>query len=226
MSLFSRGREISRIESFSDAIFGFSATLLVVSLEVPTRFDQLIAELKGFGAFGLSFLALVMIWLVHRAFFKRFPLDDKIIVLLNSILLFVVLFYVYPLKYVTISIAQMIFGTSGTSYVAIQGPAELGELFILYGLGFVAIFACISAMYGYAFAKRDVYEWDDKHASRARFWCRHYALFCVVGVISILLAWTQVGIYFGLPGFVYASIGLTSFIHANRYQKKYGPIDD
>jgi hypothetical protein len=30
-----RGGEISRVESFSDAVFGFALTLLVVSLDVP-----------------------------------------------------------------------------------------------------------------------------------------------------------------------------------------------
>ena len=33
-----RGKEISRIEGLSDAVFGFAITLLVVSLEVPKKF--------------------------------------------------------------------------------------------------------------------------------------------------------------------------------------------
>ena len=36
-----RGREVSRIEGFSDAVFGFALTLLVVSLEVPDNFEGL-----------------------------------------------------------------------------------------------------------------------------------------------------------------------------------------
>jgi uncharacterized membrane protein len=37
-----RGREMSRIEGLSDAVFRFEITLLVVSLEVPNTFDELL----------------------------------------------------------------------------------------------------------------------------------------------------------------------------------------
>jgi len=37
-----RSHEISRIEGLSDAVFGFAITLLVVALEVPQTFDELL----------------------------------------------------------------------------------------------------------------------------------------------------------------------------------------
>lgn len=67
-------RDITRLEAFSDAVFAFAATLLVVSLEVPKTFPQLQTDLKGFIAFGLAFSALVLIWTVHNGFFKRYGL--------------------------------------------------------------------------------------------------------------------------------------------------------
>lgn len=50
-----RGREVSRIEGFSDAVFGFALTLLVVSLEVPESFDGLKQILGGFVPFAITF---------------------------------------------------------------------------------------------------------------------------------------------------------------------------
>ncbi|MBP1644195.1 MAG: putative integral rane protein, partial [Acidobacteria bacterium] len=89
----------ARVETFSDAVFAFAATLLVVALEVPSSFQELERVLAGFAPFTLSFGALILIWSVHRALFRRFPMADRTTVVLNSCLLFVVLFYVYPLKF-------------------------------------------------------------------------------------------------------------------------------
>src|SRR6202008_4638652 len=46
-----RGREVSRIEGLSDAVFGFAIPLLVISLEVPQTFGQLLQAMKGMVAF-------------------------------------------------------------------------------------------------------------------------------------------------------------------------------
>jgi uncharacterized membrane protein len=60
-----RGREVTRLESFSDAVFGFALTLLVVSLDVPKTFADLIATMRGFPAFALCFLFLALFWNGH-----------------------------------------------------------------------------------------------------------------------------------------------------------------
>jgi uncharacterized membrane protein len=39
-----RGKEISRLEGLSDAVVAFAVTLLVVSLEVPRTFDELLSR--------------------------------------------------------------------------------------------------------------------------------------------------------------------------------------
>ena len=50
-----RQRGTARLEALSDAVFAFSATWLVVSLEVPRTFEELTASVAGFVAFGFSF---------------------------------------------------------------------------------------------------------------------------------------------------------------------------
>src|SRR5260221_7917282 len=94
-----RGHEISRIEGFSDAVFGFAVTLLVVSLEVPKTFNELKEAMLGFPAFGICFTLLLLVWRTHVHFFRRYGLQTASASALNAALLFLVLFYVYPLKF-------------------------------------------------------------------------------------------------------------------------------
>lgn len=94
-----RGGEITRLEAFSDAVFAFAVTLLVVSLEVPHTYHDLLNVMKGFPAFAICFAMLSQVWYQHAKFFRRFGLQDAYISFLNCVLLFVVLFYVYPLKF-------------------------------------------------------------------------------------------------------------------------------
>ncbi|HYO47944.1 MAG TPA: TMEM175 family protein [Gemmatimonadota bacterium] len=56
-----RGGEVSRIEGFSDAVFAFAVTLLVVALEVPESFDDLLRTIRGFPTFGVCFALLLLI---------------------------------------------------------------------------------------------------------------------------------------------------------------------
>src|SRR4249919_2016683 len=86
-----RSTEIQRIETFSDAVFAFAVTLLIVSLEVPHSFSELIITMRGFFGFGLSFLILVMIWQEQHRFFRLYGIEDGRILKLNIALLFLVL---------------------------------------------------------------------------------------------------------------------------------------
>ena len=62
-----RGGETSRLEGLSDAVFAFAVTLLVVSLEVPETFDELLRVLRGFFAFAVCFAILFWVWYDHTA---------------------------------------------------------------------------------------------------------------------------------------------------------------
>jgi uncharacterized membrane protein len=66
-----RAREITRLEGFSDAVFAFALTLLVVSLEVPETYAELMHAMRGFLSFGICFALLANVWHNHCRFFRR-----------------------------------------------------------------------------------------------------------------------------------------------------------
>lgn len=140
---------VSRIESFSDAVFGFSLTLLVVSLAVPRTFDELRATMAGFPAFAFSFALLAEIWYLQYRFFRRYGLQDLKTVVLNLALLFTVVFFTYPLKFLDSLIA------SGASVIL---PEQMWQLFAIYGGGYASVFAIFALLHRHALAKRDELE--------------------------------------------------------------------
>jgi uncharacterized membrane protein len=144
-----RGHEVTRVEAISDVVFGFSISLLVVSLEAPRTYAEMMETLRGFLPFAVCFWIFIDIWFEHRKFFKRYALEDTLTLFLNTCLLFVILFYVYPLKYMfTLSLAAFI----GHSE---QIPASGARvLFTVYGIGVTAVFWILAAMYGHALRKR------------------------------------------------------------------------
>jgi uncharacterized membrane protein len=198
-----RQHESTRIEAFSDAMFAFAATLLVVSLEVPRDFNELLANLNGFIPFALSFAALYFIWIAHTNVFRRYALGDTYTIVLNGILLFTVLFYVYPLKFMATAIVANFTGNAA----AVIHAEQLPTLFMVYGLGWTLVFLMIALLYRHAYASRPELNIDALSAYDAQTHSRHYLAFAAVGVISILLAWLGIGVKFGVPGFIYALVG-------------------
>jgi hypothetical protein len=209
-----REGDITRVEAFSDAMIAFAATLLVVSLETPKTYDGLVQNLYGFFPFGLSFAALFLIWVVHTSLFRRYPLNDKPSILLNGALLFTVLFYVYPLKFLAASFAAMLNPEHAT--VTIGTIGNLRGLFILYAIGWMVVFALFSLLYRRAFDTRENLSLLPTEAYDAITWSRHYAGFVLAGALSLIVAYFGIGIRWGLPGIVYGSIGIFSRVIARQ----------
>lgn len=210
-----RQNEVTRVEAFSDAMIAFAAALLVVGLEYPRSYDDLITTLYGFIPFGLSFIALFYIWLVHTILFRRYPLQDKPSMFINGVLLFTVLFYVQPLRFLASSFVSLFNRRAATS--AVETWEQLQSLFIVYGAGWIMIFLLVAWLYQRAHATRDALKLTPVEAYDAITYSHFYLGFVAAGVVSILVALSGIGLGFGLPGMMYATIGIFAwFVHRRR----------
>lgn len=201
-----RNHEIQRIETFSDGVFAFAVTLLIVSLEVPKSFEELVITMRGFFAFGISFLLLVMIWNEQHRFFRNYGLEDGWTLTLNGILLFLVLFYVYPLKFLfSLMFGDHIYG-SGKSPFTIS-EHEVPSLMVIYSMGFVAIYTLFFLMYLHAGRNHKKL----RLTALEKFDCRSntYRLLIMIltGIGSVIVAMILTDATAGSAGYVYFLIG-------------------
>jgi uncharacterized membrane protein len=199
------GREVSRVEGFSDAVFGFALTLLVVSLEVPDSFEDMKAILAGFVPFALMFALICWIWYEHYAFFRRFDAEDPLTITLNCVLLFIVVFFVYPLKFVFSNVIKMF---SGERFAFLDMSAADNRLLLsVYSAGFVGIMLVFVLLYHHVYRKREALALTAEEVFDAQAGARTHAISMSVGLLSILMAWTLPDDWFWLAGPVYAIQG-------------------
>jgi uncharacterized membrane protein len=214
-----RGREVSRIEALSDAVFGFAITLLVVSLEVPRTAAELLHAMRGMVAFAACFAMLFLVWHHQYRFFRRYGLEDTVTMLLNGVLLFVVLFFVYPLKFLWGHMIGRLMGDPawvpgpGGTRLPVIAPAEAGTLMVVFGLGYVAVFGIFALLHLHALRMREALELDALEEFDTRDNIRETLLNVAIGMLSILLVAVGGAGNAGFAGITYWLVGPALGIH-------------
>lgn len=185
-------------------MFGFALTLLVVSLETPKTVAELRNLAGGFLPFLLMFAMVTWIWYQHNQFFRRYGLQDAWTVFLNSILLFVVLFYVYPLKFLTMALVGPLTMDRSTlpDVQTIDGPMVM----TLYSTGVLVIFTVFILLHRHAWKNRQALGLSAFDLLELRFATRGHLVSAGLAVASLALVaalphntfWS--GIVYGLMG--------------------------
>jgi hypothetical protein len=197
--------EVSRLEGFSDAVFGFAITLLVVSLEVPKTFEELLHMMRGLPAFAVSFALLFQIWWRHYKFFRSYDLEDGTVIALTGFLLFVVLFYVYPLKFLwSLAFGQL----QGTDVSGSASEGDAARLMEIYSAGVAAVFATLALLHGHAYRLRRALGLTPEDIVDARVQTLRNANIALLGMLSIGLAVAGLA---RTAGFIYFGIGLSEW---------------
>lgn len=205
-----RGAEVTRLEGFTDAVFAFAVTLLVVSLEVPKTFPELLAAMHGFLAFGFCFALLANVWYQHYRFFRRYALENPWVVFLNCVLLFFVLFYVYPLKF----IFAATFDSSEMS------ASEARTLLTIWSLGYAAVFSVFALLYVHAWHIRAQLELTPLEAMRTQVSLFDHVAMVFIALLTTALVHTIPDRYVGMAATVYFLVPLYFTIAHSIYGRR------
>jgi uncharacterized membrane protein len=167
---------------------------------------------------------LFHVWYTQYRFFRRYGLNDNFTIWMTALLLFVVLFYVYPLKFVWTLMINVVLGFGrtvevGGQLVPVVRGAQVPTLLAVYGAGFAAVFVIFTLLYWNAYRKRATLglnavethdTWSDVQAN---------ALMALVGLFSVALALTGTAVSSLLAGLSYWLIGPVQYLHGRLRHK-------
>ena len=183
-----------RMEGFSDGVFGFAITLLVLDIAVHppgTPLQQVLHAWPAYLAYVVSFLTIGGAWLLHTGLTDQLARTDSVFLRLNLMLLLVVVFLPFP---------------TGQVADALHRHDTSGErVFVtMYGLTLLAIRLLGFALDAYA-RHEHLYasHQDDEEVHRDR---RKLLPVIIAYVIAILIGLAlpalAVGLYFGIAVFL------------------------
>jgi hypothetical protein len=188
-----RSEEMLRIEALSDAVFAFSVSLLVASLEVPQTFHELQTIIYGAIPFFTTVALIFLLWYQQYIFFRHYALNDLLTILFNLAYLSVILFYVYPLKFLfSLLISSWtgidLFPKASEKGLFIILPEDFPSLIIIFGTGYFFVWLLLWLMHKHAlnFSEKlrlDKYELAYTHKEkRGALWN------CFIAIASVICA--------------------------------------
>jgi uncharacterized membrane protein len=216
-----RGSEILRIEALSDAVFAFSVSLLVVSLEVPQTFSEMKLILQGALPFFATVSVLFMFWYQQYVFFRHYAMNDFKTILLNLVYLALILFYVYPLKFL---FSLLLYSWTGLNLFPnavehgedILSQNEFPQLVISFSAGYFLIWMTLYLMHALALKQASHLElspYEILYTKKEKTGALGNAL---IGILAILLSFSSVE---WLPGLVYLFIPVILILNEWRFRK-------
>jgi uncharacterized membrane protein len=162
--------------AFSDAVFAITVTLLVLEIRPPTDYRNLLHGLAAlwpsYLAYALTFLFIGQVWANHHVMFDHIRAADRVILLLNTLLLMIVAFLPF-----TTSVLAGVLRSGHGARIAV----------VLYGVAFDVTALTFNAVWQYARRHRLLSETLDPAGATAI--GRRYQL---------ALAWLTTGTLLGL----------------------------
>jgi uncharacterized membrane protein len=126
-------KQTSRLESFSDGIFGVAITLLALDIgisEYPNAnnfnlWQAIVEKWPAYFTYFNSFATVLLIWMGHNSVVRRLRLTNHGVLLFNGLLLLLVVLFPYPTKLVGTFIGTAAQNTAVSFYCAFTGGINL-----------------------------------------------------------------------------------------------------
>jgi uncharacterized membrane protein len=185
-------RPPGRLVAFSDAVFAITVTLLVLEIRPPTDYTNLLHGLAvlwpSYLAYALTFLFIGQVWANHHVMFDHIRAADRVILLLNTLVLMIVAFLPF---------------TTSVLAGALRSGHGIRTAVVFYGVAFDATALTFNAVWQYAGHHRLLSEALDPAGATA-----------IGRRFQLALAWLTIG---ALLGLLLPLLGLAVIVAFNVY---------
>jgi len=131
-------RQTSRIEAFSDGIFGVAITLLAIEIGIKeyegannsNLWQKILERWPEYFSYFNSFATVLLIWMGHNKIFKQLKAANHWILLTNGLLLLIVVLFPYPTKTVGTFIGTPAENTAVAFYTGFTGTITISMLIL------------------------------------------------------------------------------------------------
>lgn len=203
-----RGRDVTRLENLSDIVFALSLTLIVASA-VPATFAELTALWREAIAVAASFALILLIWSKHHTFFRRYDLEDGFTVLINSIILFLIMIFAYPLKFLALFLVNFLTGffQTGTQIQSVMSLTDVPVMLTIYATAYALVFGLFAALYAHALRHADTLDLSESEKIMTRLEVEQGVASVSVSALAIVLAFSLPAGLSTMAGAIYFVIG-------------------
>jgi uncharacterized membrane protein len=188
------GSETSRIEAFSDGVFGIAITLLILEIKIPPVSSgdlrlQLLRQWPSYIAYFIGFTFIGIMWINHHRLFTHIHRSDNVLLVLNLLLLFGVTTVPFPTAVLAVHLGQ---------------PDQRAAVVLFDGtFVFIAIFYNLLWRYA-ASSRRQLLSAQVDRAAVDQI-TSQYAIGPAAYLVCLMLAWISV------PASIFLNIALACF---------------
>ena len=220
-----RGLEMTRLETFIDAAFAFSVTMMVISVDrVPDNATELLAAFKNVPAFITSIAVLGIFWRGHWLWSRRYGLEDGVSIFISWSMLVTILIYIYPLRVVFGGMWYLLSDGQVGQRTSIQSAAQARALFSVYALGFTAIALEILLLNVRAWTLREPLRLNERERAIAWGEITGWSVPLCVGILSLVLALTLPAGKITWSGWLYFSLAVLVPLHSHFRRRRVAAV--
>ena len=131
-------KQTTRLEAFSDGIFGVAITLLAIEIGIKeydgatniNLWEKIVERWPEYFSYFNSFATVLLIWMGHNKIFKQLRSVNHWIILLNGLVLLLVVLFPFPTKTVGTFIGTNAENTAVAFYAAFTGSITVSMLLL------------------------------------------------------------------------------------------------